>query len=100
MSPDKQDIFVCGESFFCNLFLQAGCTAVEEKTEREDILKEMKKKNPSFFIFSQSAFEKIKRDFNENFVGAPYIVFPMPGEKNLIKEEISELVKLAVGVEL
>ena len=100
MSPDKKDIFVCGESFFCNVFKQAGCEAVEEETEREEILKKMKDKKPSFFIFSQAAFEKMKRDFNENFIGAPYIVFPMPGEENLIEREISELVKIAVGVEL
>ncbi len=100
MSPDKKDIFVCGESFFCNLFLQAGCTAVEESAGREEILKKMKEENPAFFIFSQAAFEKMKRALNENFLGAPYIVFPLPGEENLIEHEISELVKIAVGVEL
>ena len=100
MSPDKKDIFVCGESFFCSVFKQAGCTAVEENAGREEILKRMKEENPAFFIFSQSAFGKMKRVFSENFIAAPYIVFPMPGEENLIEHEISELVKIAVGVEL
>ena len=100
MAGAENSVFACGESFFRSLFLQAGCITADSSADNSEIIKKMKEENPGVFIFSQKAFEKIKKDFKENFEDRPYIVFPFPGEENLIEKEIAELVKIAVGVEL
>ena len=100
MKGSENSVFACGGSFFRSLFAQAGCLTADSAAENSEIIGKMKEENPGFFIFSQKAFEKIKKDFRENFADSPYIVFPLPGEENLIEKEIAELVKIAVGVEL
>lgn len=100
MKYPEKPVIACGEDFFCSLFRQAGCAAVRMEEDIPEIIKKMKKEKPLFFIFSQNAFEKIKKEFRENYAGSPYIVFPLPGEENRIEKAIADLVKIAVGVEL
>ena len=100
MSDAKNDIFVCGSEYFCELFSSVGCFAVADDLPREDIINRMKKGGFSFFIFSQDAFEKLRDDFEKSFPLSPFIVFPHPGQEDKMKNEISRLVRLAVGVEI
>jgi len=100
MSPEEKKVFVCGEKFFCSLFVSLGCEPAEWKGDETEVLEKMKSLGAGFVIFSQSAFEKLRKNFRELFPEAPYIVFPFPGEENKIEKEIAELVKIAVGVEI
>ena len=92
-------VLAAGNKVFIDLFRQAGC-AVLELSGAQDEIEKIKDIDPAFIIFSQETFSKVKENFKDSFEDMPYIVFPMPGEKNLIEAEISELIKLAVGVEL
>ncbi|MBA3064980.1 hypothetical protein KJ633_04040 [bacterium] len=100
MSSEGKKVFVCGEKFFCSLFAHLGCVTAEWKGDEKEVFEKMKDGNGAFFIFSQSAFEKLRKNFREFFPSSPYIVFPLPGEENKIEKEIAELVKIAVGVEI
>lgn len=100
MSPEEKKVFACGENFFCSLFASLGAATAEWKGDEAEVFEKMKAEQGAFFIFSQSAFEDLKKNFKESFPDAPYIVFPLPGEENKIEREIAELVKIAVGVEI
>ncbi len=100
MTDGKKDIFACGPDYFCDLFSSVGCFSVSADLPEDEIIGEMKKNDFSFFIFSQDAFEKVKDLFKKNFPLAPFIVFPEPGQEDKMKAEISNLVRLAVGVEI
>ncbi len=100
MSSEGKKVFVCGEKFFCSLFVSLGCVSAVWRGDENEVLEKMKAEKGAFFIFSQSAFEELREHFRELFPEAPYIVFPLPGEENKIEKEIAELVKIAVGVEI
>lgn len=100
MSSEEKKVFVCGEKFFCSLFVSLGCVSAEWRGNETEVLEKMKTARGAFFIFSQTAFEEIRESFRELFPVSPYIVFPLPGEENKIESEIAELVKIAVGVEI
>ncbi|PIV19086.1 MAG: hypothetical protein COZ15_04255 [Elusimicrobia bacterium CG_4_10_14_3_um_filter_49_12_50_7] len=100
MSHEEKKVFACGDKIFCSLFSAIGASTAEWKGDERGVFKKMEDEKGAFFIFSQSAFDGLKKKFRERFAGAPYIVFPLPGEDNRIEKEVAELVKIAVGVEM